>query len=138
MQPESPLAALMAFCGLTLFHVTIILTHRSLLINTGRAKPNDFIKSRHEKEDSFVGRVSSSHANCLENLPLATAVILINHVVDGAPDISQLAWYFVGARVGQALVHWMSVVETMVLIRFVFFFVSKVLLITMAYKTMMG
>uniref|UniRef100_A0A7S1UQT3 Uncharacterized protein n=1 Tax=Grammatophora oceanica TaxID=210454 RepID=A0A7S1UQT3_9STRA len=138
IESSSALAALMAFCALTLLHVSIVIIHRNILIITGKRKPTEFGKTRDEEENSFIGRVSNSHYNCLESLPLLTAVVLINYVVDGAPDISDKAWFYVAARAGQALSHWASVGMLGVTGRFLCFAISHGLLITMGYQTMMG
>mmetsp|Transcript_28120 Transcript_28120/g.43291 ORF Transcript_28120/g.43291 Transcript_28120/m.43291 type:complete len:135 (-) Transcript_28120:264-668(-) len=122
MDPTSSLAALMAFAGLTFLHVAIEVICRQFMFISGKIKPTEFGKSRNASEDTFQGRVSNSHLNCLENLQLATVVILINHLAEGAPDISKQCWYYVAARTGQALSHCASVGLVGVTSRFLFFF----------------
>ena len=135
---KSSAAALLAFAGWTKVHVILIAGYRSLLINTGREKPSAFSPSRHEAQDTFIGRVSCAHANCVENLPLFTAVILANFMVDGAPDVSGLAWKYVYCRLAQSLTHWYSVSDMGVTVRFICFAMGKWFLGSMAYRTIMG
>jgi len=106
-----------------------VMKHHAAPLLSHTARPNLIIRS-------FIGRVGCSHANCVENLPLFATVILVNAVMSGTPDISKQAWYYVAARVAQGVTHWTSVSDAAVTIRFVCFFVSMVLLISMGYTTM--
>lgn len=133
---SSSLSALMMFATFTLLHVLIVISHRTLLINTGRAKPNAFISMRKDSEATFIGRVGCAHANCVENLTLFAVVVLVNALMGvGAPSISKQAWWYVSSRVAQSLTHWYSVSDTAVTVRFICFFTSIILLINMGYKT---
>lgn len=132
---SSSLAAILAFSSWTLLHTCIMLGHRSLLINTGRAKPNGFGPSRDEPQTTFYGRVCASHANCVENLVVFAAVVLTLHLA-GGPDVSTLAWRTVYLRVGQSLVHWWDTSETAVTARFLFFVGQLYCIGVMIYRSM--
>lgn len=133
---SSSLSALMMFAAFTLLHVVIVISHRSFLINTGRAKPHAFTIMRNDSESTFIGRVGCSHANCVENLSLFAVVVLVNALMGGAPDISKQAWWYVSARIAQGVTHWYSVSDAAITFRFVCFFTSMALLISMGCKTM--
>ena len=49
-----------------------------------KKKANEFTKSRDGGDATFIARVGKSHANCLENLPLFAAVVLVNKAFGGA------------------------------------------------------
>lgn len=134
---DTSLHALAAFAGWTLLHTFIILGHRSILINTGKAAPNAFGPSRDDKSSTFIGRVGLAHANCVENLVVLVTILLINHLLEGASDVSQLAWYIVYARIGQSITHWASVSETAVAIRFFFFVYQLSTMLWILYKTIL-
>jgi uncharacterized MAPEG superfamily protein len=127
-------AALMAFAAWIAFHMMVIMTYRATLVITGK-KVNTFGPSRSDSQSSFIGRVGSSHANCLENFPLFLTVVMVNTVTSG-PDISELAWHYVYARVAQSLAHWYSFSELTVMVRLTNFLVSWGLLVTIGYRTM--
>ncbi|KAJ8600861.1 hypothetical protein CTAYLR_008209 [Chrysophaeum taylorii] len=107
---------------------------RSALIFSGQKKPTEFNKSRFATEETFVGRVAASHANCLENMPLFAVVVLTNRVLNG-PDISFLSGCLLTARVAQIGFHWMGVTETHITLRFYSFFAQLLLLLTIGWKT---
>ena len=80
-------------------------------------------------------RISCSHANLVENIPLFAAVVLTNRAF-GGPDISKLAQYYFYARCGQAAAHVSSVSSLAVNVRAGFFFASWMLLLKMAADTL--
>lgn len=136
IDPSSAPAALLAHVAWTELHTLLILGNRSILINTGRSKPSGFVPSRFETGDTFIGRVSLAHFNCIENLPKLAAVILVN-AVTGGPDIGALAWAWMAARVGQSLLHWWSVKDDSVITaRFLCYATQLGLLGYMGYKTL--
>ena len=135
LDTDSSLAALIAMVAWTMTHVILTLGYRSLLINTGRAKPNAFGPSYMDDQRHFVGRVGHSHHNCVENLVLFAAVVLVHRNSSSSSSIDHLAWYYVYARVGQALSHWWSISEMAVTVRFLFFVTSLVLVGRMLYLT---
>ena len=138
---SSPFQALAVFGAWTLVHTVIILGYRTVLINTGKAKPNGFGPSRNDNQDTFIGRVGCSHANCVENLVVFTAVLVAHHfAVASANDnevVTKWAWYIVYARIGQSLFHWWSISEMAVTGRFLFFVTQLVFLARIVYQVLM-
>eukprot|EP00466_Bigelowiella_natans_P021319 jgi/Bigna1/50911/estExt_Genewise1.C_990072 len=126
--------ALLGFAALTFAHIPIILANRSYLIHTGQRKPNQFEKSRSGSENTFASRVGMAHANCVENLVLFASVLLCNRGYGGA-QLDTLASYYLYARICQSVTHWISVSETAIVIRFLFFLPQIVILAIMGYKT---
>ena len=138
IQIDTALAAVLAFAAWTFLHVVVITMNRSLLINTGRAKTNAFGPSRDEPGTSFYGRVCASHANCIENLVLFSAIVLALHELTNGGNViglPTLAWRVVYLRIGQSLAHWYDVTEGAVTVRFLFFMGQFVSMGTMLYRT---
>lgn len=133
--PTRSLQALCAFVAWTILHVLLIVGYRSFLITTGRAKPNTFRPSRQESPSSLYGRICQAHANCLENLVVLATIILINHVTSEAPDMSDWAWLIVYARMAQSIIHWSSISEVAVILRFFCFAYQMVGMIWILFKT---
>mmetsp|Transcript_9157 Transcript_9157/g.13745 ORF Transcript_9157/g.13745 Transcript_9157/m.13745 type:complete len:196 (+) Transcript_9157:100-687(+) len=127
-------SALLTFTAFTILHILIILVSRSIQIFQGKAKSNSFVPSRNDGPGTFIGRVSQAHANCIENLVLFACVVLTNKAF-GGPKIDQMAWYYMTARFIQSIIHWSSVSELAVTLRFTAFVTSLVLLIIMGFKT---
>eukprot|EP00471_Norrisiella_sphaerica_P003116 CAMPEP_0184486768 /NCGR_PEP_ID=MMETSP0113_2-20130426/8579_1 /TAXON_ID=91329 /ORGANISM="Norrisiella sphaerica, Strain BC52" /LENGTH=144 /DNA_ID=CAMNT_0026868805 /DNA_START=165 /DNA_END=599 /DNA_ORIENTATION=+ len=126
--------ALLAFVALTVLHILIIIGHRSYLIIRGERKANTFEKSGSGAENTFVSRVGTAHANCVENLVLFASVVLVNKVFM-ASSINDLASYYLYARVCQSFTHWIAVNEAAVTVRFSFFAIQLGLLLAMMYIT---
>lgn len=125
---------LLLYVLMVVSHIVVILASRSWAIASGNKKPNDFDKSRNMTEDTFIGRVAASHANCLENLPLLAVVVLTNSAVHG-PDISFLAGCYLTARLIQICFHTCGVTDELITLRFYAFVTQLALLVTMGLKT---
>ena len=132
---NSSLGAVLAFAGWTLTHAVIMIGHRSLLINTGRAKANAFGPSRNEPQNTFYGRVCSAHVNCVENMVVFAPIVIALHLM-GGPDVSSLAWMAVYLRIGQSLVHWYDVSEIAVTFRFMFLIGQLYCMGAIVYRSM--
>lgn len=135
-EQESAFGAAFAVGALALGQILFIVGCRTVQIMSGKKQPGGFGKSRNETENSLYGRVSNSHANLMESLPIFYMVVVTNALVDGSPDISSKAWWYAMARFSQAIMHWTSVSPNAVTIRFIFFMTSLGLIITMALETM--
>lgn len=90
----------------------------------GRARPNAFPADTPHGPD-WYRRLMRAHANCVENLPIFGAVVLVGHLV-GLQDGSfgTLALVTVLARVGQTLAHISSGRSLVINVRFTFFAVQ--------------
>ena len=128
---------LLLYCVLVVVHVVVILGSRTMAIMKGTKQPTDFIPSRLVKDETFIGRVSASHANCLENLPLFAVVVLTNRALNG-PDLAFLALCYTTARIAQISFHWRGCTNDLVTMRFYCFATSLILLVTMGIKTVVA
>lgn len=129
-----PVWVLLAFAVWTM--LVLMLTvgiYRWGLVFAGRAQVNEFRADQVEGSD-WYRRSMRAHLNCVENLPVYGAIVLVL-VVSGTsgPLLDILALTLISARVVQTLIH-VSWEQTNVLasLRFLFFFVQLICMLWMA------
>jgi uncharacterized MAPEG superfamily protein len=84
----------------------------------------------------FYQRLLRAHANCVENLPVFAALVLAHSLAGAAaPSIATAASLVLWGRVGQSLAHWTSTKALWVHVRFGFFAVQVLGLVSMALDT---
>lgn len=101
-----PIWMLLGFATWTLLLLVVTVgSYRWSRILTSRAELADFRSDRPEGED-WYRRATRAHANCIENLPVFTAIVLALFVsgVRG-PAVDALSIAVLLARVAQSLVH---------------------------------
>lgn len=131
-----PLWVLLAFAVWT---IAVLMTgigiRRWALVLTGRAQLTDFPADVAHGSAPYR-RAVRAHANCVENLPVYTAVALSTFAAQvSTPLLDTLALVFIAARICQSLIH-MLFPETnlTVLIRFTFFLAQLVAMLWMAWE----
>lgn len=128
----TPLLCLLFFAGWTLLIVFgLVAPYRVINVLRGKARPNTFTPGVPHGPDWYQ-RVMRAHVNCAENLPIFGAVVVVGHLVglrDGT--FATLAMIYCGARVGQTLAHVVSGRSLAVNVRFTFFLVQIVVIVTM-------
>ena len=128
----TPLYCLVAFATWTLALVLLIIgPFRVVSVLKGTARPNAFPAAVPHGPDWYQ-RAMRAHANCVENLPVFGALVLVAHQV-GLRDglFATLSTVVVGARVGQTLMHLSSGRSRIINIRFGFFFIQVCAMIGM-------
>jgi uncharacterized MAPEG superfamily protein len=133
MAMPMPVWVLLAFAVWSM--LVLMLTvgiYRWGLIFAGRVQANDFRADQVEGSDRYR-RAMRAHLNCLENLPIYGAIVLVI-VVSGAHSsaLDVLALTLLGARIAQTLIH-VSWEQTNLLasMRFGFFFVQLICMLWM-------
>jgi uncharacterized MAPEG superfamily protein len=133
MAMSIPVWTLLAFAVWSM--LVLILTvgiYRWGLIFAGRVQVAEFRADQVEGSDRYR-RAMRAHLNCLENLPIFGAIVLVI-VVSGARSsaLDVLALTFMGARIIQTLIH-VSREQTNLLayLRFGFFLVQLVCMLWM-------
>ena len=103
---QIPLYVLLAFALWTLFVLgATIGTYRWGHILTGRGRFEDYGRYRVEGT-GWYPRAMRAHANCLENLPIYGAIVVVGLAVGaGSSALDVLALVLIVARVGQTFVH---------------------------------
>ncbi len=74
-------------------------------------------------------RLTRAIANCQENVPLYIGVLLFAMVTGHTAITHPTAYWLLGARIAQSVVHLVSTSSTMILTRFAFFLVQFVLVV---------
>ena len=128
------LQALLGFSAWTLLLVTCVFLYRGLRFVGGtpinswprNAKPAD--------ELPLVRRLEDAHANCLENLPVFGAIVLVAAALGKLEAIALLAPWVLYARIGQSLAHLLGVGQAHVLVRASLWSAQLALMFAMLYK----
>jgi uncharacterized MAPEG superfamily protein len=128
-----PVWMLLGFAAWTVLTLlTTIGWYRWSRILTGRAEIKDFLADEPQGSD-WYRRAMRAHANCLENLPLYTAVV-VAMVATGIRSVAldRLAIVLLAARVCQTIVH-ISLKPTnfAATVRFVFFSIQLMCMVAM-------
>jgi uncharacterized MAPEG superfamily protein len=120
-----PLACLLAFATWTMLLVIVGIGYpRVSAVLAGRAKAGDFRADVPHGSDTYR-RTMRAHANCVENLPIFAAVVIVAHLVGvRTQTFDTLAIVYVVARAGQSIAHISSGRSRAVLARFTFFSVQ--------------
>ena len=117
------LTALTGFVAWALFLLVLMEGVRSRLVLTGAVPANGF-RPDNANLSPFMQRLARAHANCVEGLPIFGGLMLIA-VISGRANVTDpLAYYFLGARVFQSLVHLGSLSAAAVWVRFTAFAVQ--------------
>ncbi len=126
MYPPAVTVPLWALLGFAAWTVLLLLgtvgVYRWSRILTGRVPIREFRADRIEGEDWYK-RAMRAHANCVENLPVFGAIVLVLRAsgID-SPTANAVSVVILAARIAQSLVH-VSFVQTnaVVSVRFSFF-----------------
>ena len=106
MTMSIPVGVLLAFAVWSMLVLIFTVgTYRWGLIFAGRVQVNEFRADQIEGADRYR-RAMRAHLNCLENLPIYGAIVLVI-VVSGAQSstLDRLALILIGARIAQTLIH---------------------------------
>ncbi len=131
----TPLASLLGFVTWTLLLLLTIGAIRIGRVLSGSATVGSFPGGERHGGERYW-RLNRAHANCVENLPLFAAVVLVGAILDlGHPILDRLAVVYLAARVCQSLTHIASGSDRIVSLRFGFFGVQIVCLAWMLLLT---
>lgn len=100
-----------------------------------KARSSSFPSGQKHGGPDWYQRLLRAHANCCENLPIFTAIVLTNVATGGHADLDGLARLYLAARVGQSLTHWASTSDMMINVRFTFFVAQMGLAAAMGLRT---
>jgi uncharacterized MAPEG superfamily protein len=128
-----PVLVLLGFAGWTLLTLFgSIGVYRWSRILTGRASIAEWRADVPQGSDWYQ-RAMRAHMNCVENLPVYTAVV-VGLIATGVQDawVDRLALTMLGARIAQTLVH-VAIPPTnaVATVRFILFFIQAFCIIAM-------
>ncbi len=129
--------ALLGFITWALLLLVLMEGMRTQLVVRGKVPANGFAPDN-AGLSPFMQRLARAHANCLEGLPIFGGLLLVAIVTGRAAITDPLAYFFLGARVFQSLVHLSSVSAAAVSIRFAAFAVQTAIGLYWAFKLLGG
>lgn len=132
-----PIVPLLAFCLWTLVLAAVMITGRSLLVVTGRARADDFPAYQYNPAH-FLDRVARAYSNALETLPVFATLILAAYYTQQTDLAVGPAIWILLARIAQSTVHLIGVNHWLVQIRFTFFLIQLVLMAVLAWNLLTG
>jgi len=131
MSPSA--TALAGFAAWTLFLVLLIGLYRASLVISGKRASNQFDPGGADVGE-FSRRLCRAHANCYENLPIFGGLIAVALATGQSQATDGLAMWFLGARIGQSVVHLLSTSIMAVNARFALYLVQWFIMAAMAFR----
>lgn len=131
-----PTLVLLAFAGWTLLILFgTVGVYRWSRILTGRATVSEWQANKPQGSDSYQ-RAIAAHRNCIENLPVYTALVVAIAVFQvESTTLNVLSLVLLGARMAQSLVHiGFEQTENVATWRFAFFFTQIVTMFWMGME----
>jgi uncharacterized MAPEG superfamily protein len=116
-------SVLIGLAAWTLFLLILMETLRSRLILT-KAVAANALKPDNANLSPFMQRLARAHANCVESLPVFSALLLVALITNRAGVTNPLAPWLLGARLVQSSAHLASLSIPAVWIRFIAFAVQ--------------
>ena len=130
------IAALVAYAAWTLALLVLMELVRSKLVLAREVEARAF-RPDNANLSPFMQRLARAHANCLENLPIAGALMLAAVATGNAQVTDPLAWWLVAARVVQSLLHLASLSNLAVTLRFAAFAVQVAIAVSWAVRLLL-
>lgn len=129
--------SLLGFVIWTLAMVLWIGGYRVGQVLLGQKRANEFPADRDHGGSEFYRRLLRVHLNCVENLPIYTAIVLtaMSLKVTGLTD--PLAYPFLALRIAQSSVHLLGTGNFLVSLRFAFYGGQLALQAAMLYQILL-
>jgi uncharacterized MAPEG superfamily protein len=115
--------ALTGFITWALLLLVVMEVIRAQLVLRGKVPANGFTPDN-AALSPFMQRLARAHANCVESLPIFGGLLLVAIATGRTSITDPLAYFFLGSRAFQSLVHLASLSPTAVTIRFTAFTVQ--------------
>lgn len=129
------MTALLLFAIWTLAMMFTSRAYRLSQIATMKKPASTFVRGAPNHDPAFFVRAEHAHLNCLENLPVFAAIIVVAQAMGlSATAVDPLALYFILARVAQSTTHLIGTSEPLVMIRATLFFVQVIVMVMMIVK----
>lgn len=127
------LAAFTGFIAWTLFLLILMEVIRSKMVLMKEITANGF-QPDNGNLSPFMQRLARAHANCLEGLPIFGGLMLVAVVAGKSGVTDPLAFWLLGARIVQSVIHLASLSATAVTLRFCAFTVQLGIAAYWAFK----
>ncbi len=120
--------SLLGFAAWTLLLILTLVVYRTGTVVTGKRRANSWARNQPSQDPELLQRLAHAHANCVENLPLFAAVILVAGLTNKLELTDPLAGWYLALRIGQSTVHIIGTSHQQVSIRGSFFTLQLVIL----------
>jgi uncharacterized MAPEG superfamily protein len=128
-----PLWCLLGFVAWTLLLLLGLAGARVSQVAMGGKQPNEFPAGVPHGGDAYW-RLNRAHLNCIENLPLFASVVVVGTLAGlKDPLFATLSQVYLGARIGQSVVHLSSGSNLAIDLRFTCFLVQYGCLVGIIY-----
>ena len=108
-------------------------TYRLPLVLTGKKAANHWERGNAVDDPAILVRAKAAHLNCLENLPLFAALVLVAAATSQSDTVNAVAGFIVAARIGQSLVHLIGTSFPLVFVRASLFLAQVALMLYLAF-----
>ena len=129
--------ALAGFIGWTLALLLLMEAIRSWLVLTGKIAANGFTPDN-ANLSPFMQRLARAHANCVESLPVFGGLLILGIATERTALTDPLAYWLLGARMAQSLIHLASTSPAAVTARFTAFAVQMGIGLYWACRLLLG
>ena len=117
---NASIAAMLIYVAWTLALLMLLGLLRTKLTLAGERQANGFDPGGADVSP-FSNRLCRAHANCYEGFPIFGGLLMLAIATGNTAITDGLAYYLIGARILQSVVHLASTSNTAVLVRFAFF-----------------
>ena len=112
--------ALTGFVSWALFLLVLMEAIRTYLVATKKVAANGFTPDN-SGLSPFMQRLARAHANCIEGLPIFGGLMAIAIMTSRTGVTDALAFWLLGVRIVQSIIHLISISPMMVSLRFTAF-----------------
>lgn len=126
------MTALLIYIVWTLILALSYATYRLPLVLTGKKAANHWERGNAVDDPAILVRAKAAHLNCLENLPLFAALVLVAAATGQSETVNAVAGFIVAARIGQSLVHLIGTSFPLVFVRASLFLAQVALMLYLA------
>ena len=127
--------ALTGFVSWALLLLAVMEAIRTCLVVTGKVAANGFTPDN-AGLSPFMQRLARAHANCIEGLPIFGGLLAIAIMTSRSAITDPLAFWLLGARIVQSLIHLASTIPMAVSLRFTAFAVQIAIGVYWSWKLM--
>ena len=130
------MTALLIYIVWTLILALSYATYRLPLVLTGKKAANHWERGNAVDDPAILVRAKAAHLNCLENLPLFAALVLVAAATGQSETVNAVAGFIVAARIGQSMVHLIGTSFPLVFVRASLFLAQVALMLYLAVALM--
>ena len=127
------MTALLIYIVWTLILALSYATYRLPLVLTGKKAANHWERGNAVDDPAILVRAKAAHLNCLENLPLFAALVLVAAATSQSDTVNAVAGFIVAARIGQSLVNLIGTSFPLVFVRASLFLAQVALMLYLAF-----